>query len=123
MAKEMKLYGTAVHGQHVSDYGLENGYLDYLTLSKIIGDAVLNNTIYENTVEDWDIVAGEIENEDGEYYDIYQYYIISYYGYAFLKEYTDEIVFYNEKLDIYLWGITHFGTSWDYVLTDIKLVK
>lgn len=35
----------------------------------------------------------------------------------------DEYVIYNEKLDIYVWAITHFGTSWDYVLTDIKLVK
>jgi hypothetical protein len=32
-------------------------------------------------------------------------------------------VFYNEKLDIYVWGITHFGTAWDYVLTDIKIVE
>ena len=28
----------------------------------------------------------------------------------------------NEKLDIYIWAVTHFGTSWDYVLTDIKLI-
>lgn len=27
------------------------------------------------------------------------------------------------RMDIYLWGITHFGTSWDYVLTDIELEK
>ena len=35
-----------------------------------------------------------------------------------LQAYND----YNEQLDMYLWGITHFGTSWDYVLTDVKLV-
>lgn len=120
--KEMVLYGDKVYGVKVSDYGLENGYLDYLTLSKIVGDCILNNTIMTETY-DWDLVSGEIEDEDGYEYDIYQYYIISEYGYEFLEKYTDEIVFYNEKLDVYIWGITHFGTSWDYVLTDIKLVK
>ena len=34
---------------------------------------------------------------------------------------TNEIVFYSEDLDMYLWGVTHYGTSWDYVLTDIKI--
>ncbi len=117
-AKEMKLYGDKVYGEKVSDYGLEHGYLDYNTLAKIVGDCILNNTILEETMYDWDVVT------DCDYVeDIYQYYIISEQGYEFLNEYTDEIVFYNEKLDIYLWGITHFGTSWDYVLTDIKLVK
>lgn len=120
--KEMVLYGDKVYGVKVSDYGLENGYLDYLTLSKIVGDCILNNTIMTETY-DWDLVSGEIEDEDGYEYDIYQYYIISEYGYEFLADHTDELVFYNEKLDVYIWGITHFGTSWDYVLTDIKLVK
>lgn len=120
--REMVLYGDKVFGVKVSDYGLENGYLDYLALSKIVGDCILNNTIMTETY-DWELVSGEIEDEDGYEYDIYQYYIISEYGYEFLEKYTDEIVFYNEKLDVYIWGITHFGTSWDYVLTDIKLVK
>ena len=114
----MKLYGDKVYGEKVSDYGLEHGYLDYDTLSRIIGDCILNNTIFEATMSEWEVFAGDYF--DG---DIYQYYIISEYGYEFLEEHTDEIVFYNEKLDIYLWGVTHFGTSWDYVLTDIKLVK
>ena len=30
-------------------------------------------------------------------------------------EHTDEPVFHDEELDLYVWGITHFGTSWDYV--------
>lgn len=113
----MKLYDGKVYGEEVSDYGLENGYLDYLTLSKIVGDCILNNTLRAETLMDWEVVNGDYEE------DIYQDYIISEYGYEFLSEYTDEIVLYNEKLDIYLWGITHFGTSWDYVLTDIELEK
>ena len=35
--------------------------------------------------------------------------IISENGYRMLKEYTDELVFYNEYLDIYIWAIDHWG--------------
>lgn len=114
----IKLYDGKAYGHRVSEYGVRNGYLDYLTLSKIVGDCILNNQLIETTsYYDWDVMTGEHLDDE-----IYQYYIISYEGYEFLSRFTDEIVFYNEKLDIYLWGITHFGTSWDYVLTDIKLV-
>lgn len=115
--KTMKLYGDKVFGVKVSDYGLKNGYLDYQTLAGIVGDCILNNTIREETMCDWDIVAGEFDEM------VFQDYIISEQGYKFLEEYTDELVFYNEKLDVYIWSITHFGTAWSHVLTDIKLVK
>ena len=57
--------------------------------------------------------------EDIRYSEIFQYFIISDNGAEILKEYTDEIVLYNSELDMYVWGVTHYGTSWDYVLTDI----
>ena len=44
-------------------------------------------------------------------------------GYRDLSRLTDEIVYYNDQLDLYLWGITHFGTSWDYVLTDVRIIE
>lgn len=124
-SKEMKLYGNKVYGVEVSNYGLEQGYLDYLTLSKIVGDCILNNEVFNaGYPEDWELINGYDQYEDSdEYYDVYQFYIISERGYEFLAEHTDEIVYYNNELDIHLWGITHFGTSWDYVLTDIKLIK
>lgn len=112
----IKLYNNKAYGMTVSDYGLENGYLDYETLSRIIGDCILNNTIYPETVEDWEIISGNYEEE------IFQFYIISEYGSELLSELTDEIVLYNERLDLYLWGVTHFGTGWECVLTDVKLV-
>ena len=59
--------------------------------------------------------------EDAHYDEIFQYFIISDSGAEILKDYTNEIVFYNEALDMYVWGVTHYGTSWDYVLTDIRL--
>lgn len=122
--KEIRMYGGRVYGYEVSEYGQENGYLDYRTLSKIVGDCVLNNNIFEYAgYENWALESGEEENEDGYFYDVYQYYIITDSGANFLQRYTDELVYYHEELDMYLWGITHFGTSWDYVLTDIKLVN
>lgn len=119
--REMKVYDGKVYGSSVSAYGLENGYLDYYTLSKIVGDSILNNNIVPYTgYENWELVSGTETNDD-DYYDIYQYYIITDSGYRFLSDFTDEIVYYHHELDMYVWGITHFGTSWDYVLTDIKL--
>lgn len=125
LERSITLYDGKAYGHKVSEYGLKNGYLDYLTLSKIVGDCVLNNDIFTYAgFENWELENGgeydEDDDEDG-YYEIYQWYIISHSGADFLMQYTDEIVYYNEELDMYLWGITHFGTSWDYVLTDIKL--
>lgn len=63
----------------------------------------------------------ELEEEQENSYnaEIFQYYIVSDNGASLLEE-INEIVFYNEELDMYVWGVTHWGTSWDYVLTDIK---
>ena len=119
--KYVMMFDGKVFGFKASDYGLKNGYLDYYTLSRIVGDCILNNDIVRHTgIENWELINGYEEDEDG-WYEVYQYYIISHSGYSFLRDYTDEIVYYHEDLDMYVWGITHFGTSWDYVLTDIKL--
>ncbi len=61
-----------------------------------------------------------LENADYYEYEVFQWFIISSNGAEILKDYTNEIVYYNEELDLYLWGVTHWGTTWDYVLTNIK---
>ena len=61
----------------------------------------------------------EEENSIGQ--EIYQYYIVSDKGAEIIQAYTNDPLFYNEELDMHVWGITHWGTSWDYVLTDVKL--
>ena len=121
--RSIKLYDGKAYGHKVSNYALENGYLDYLTLSKIVGDMVLSNYMMQYMGSlGWELVSGEDINEEGEYHEIYQWYVITEYGAQFLEEHTDEIVYYHEEMGMYVWGITHFGTSWDYVLTDIKLI-
>ena len=118
-------FGKYFCGNEISEYGRQNGRVDYATLAKSF-DAVLANGIIEKT---YDIGYWELENgtdydeEDDYYYDIFQYFIISGSGAQILEDYTDEIVYYNEELDMYVWGVTHWGTSWDYVLTDIKCEK
>ena len=80
------------------------------------------NDYYEEVKTRLAEIDEEIEAlEDTRYDEIFQYFIISDNGAEILKNWTNEIVFYNETLDMYVWGVTHWGTSWDYVLTDIKL--
>lgn len=119
---EIKLFEDKAFGVKVSEYGLKNGYLDYAALAKILGASILNNSIIPYLGwDEWDLVNGCEENEDG-WYEVYQYYIITEFGATLLSELTDEIVYYHSEIDMYVWGITHFGTGWDYVLTDVKLV-
>ena len=110
------------YGNEISEYGRKNGFVDYRTLAKSF-DAVLNNDIINKTsdIGYWDVINGsEYDEETDSYVDIFQYYIISAQGAEILQRETEEIVFYNEELDMYVWGVTHFGTAWDYVLTDIQ---
>jgi hypothetical protein len=117
MENTIEMYEGKIYGVAVSDYGLEKGYLDYKALANILEDCILNNTLRDRTMSDWEIVAGEFDNA------VMSDYIISEYGYKFLKNYTDELVFYNEYLDIYIWAVTHWGTSWDHVLTHTQIIE
>ena len=163
----MTLKSVYFYGNKVSEYGIENGFVDYGTLAKAF-DAVLNNNIMEQTADlgYWEQVSGmidnseeieeireqieeleeqitedsteeqdeetsdkireleeqieELEREQDEPAEVYQWYIVSDPGSRILEE-AGEIVYYNEYLDMYLWGVTHWGTSWDYVLTNIAI--
>lgn len=83
-----------------------------------------NTEAYKNLEKKYNEIETDIQElEDAEEYppEIFQYYIISDSGASILCELTNEIVFYNEELDMYVWGVTHWGTGWDYVLTDIPV--
>ena len=118
--KEIPMYDGKVFGIEVSAYGKEKGYLDFRTLAKMLEDMILNNLIRSETlgvIGEWEIVNGEFNEM------IMQDFIISKYGFDILKEYTDEVVFYNERLDVYVWGVSRWGTGWAYELTNVKLVE
>ena len=115
------------YGNEISSYGVEHNRVDYRALAQNF-DAVLCNDITKlfysgvnGKYMEPELVNGTDFNEEDCYYDIYQYYIISEYGAEILKNYTDEIVYYLPELNMYIWGVTHFGTGWSHVLTDIKI--
>lgn len=127
----LNLHNEAVHskyfcGHEISKYGLENHRVDYATLAKA-GDAVLCNRIAEYYDQhEWECINGsefvdDDDDENWEQKDFYQYYIISDSLKQVLCMWTHETVWYDEFIDVYIWGITHWGTSWDYVLTEIPV--
>lgn len=165
----MARFTTHFFGNEISEYGRQNGRVDYRTFAKAF-DAVLNNDIMNKTADIgyWEMESGfvdnseeieelqkqidelsdlitpesteeadaetsekidelqrqldELESEQYDTPDIYQWYIIDDNGAEICKEFN-EVVYYNEELDMYLWGVDHYGTSWDYVLTNIPCEK
>jgi len=114
---ERIIHGTYFYGHKVSDYGIKHGYVDYHTLAEAM-NIVYTSSLLEKT-DGWEFVNGDsCYCEDDE---VFQWYIISEQSADLLVRWTDEIVMYNEDLDLYVWGVTHYGTSWDYVLTDIRI--
>lgn len=65
----------------------------------------------------------ELEDEENYPPEIFQYFIIDDNAVNILQEYTNEIIYSCEELDLYIWGVTHYGTSWSYVLTDIPVER
>lgn len=125
MKKQLKLAGKYFCGNEISNYGKEHGFLDYDTFSKAF-DHVLNNSIFEfgqGIGYGWELVNGlDFDYEEEEIIEepeVFQWYIVSDSGAQIIQDYTNEILYYHDELDIYLWGVTHWGTGWDYVLTDI----
>ena len=162
MGLKKKMEKKYYYGKEISQYGMENGRVDYATLAKCF-NAVLNNDIMQLTYDIgcWDQVSGIIDNSDeieeleekrdeleeqnesspsqiieneiNEINDqieelereqddkeVFQWYIVDDWGARLLQD-INEIVYYNEKLNMYLWGVTHYGTSWDYLLTSIAI--
>lgn len=97
-------------------------------IEDILFDMIKNN---EETTEEYrtleekynDLEADiqELKEEEDYLPEVFQYYIISDQGAEILQEYTNEIVFYNDSLNMFVWGVCHYGTAWDYVLTDIPV--
>ena len=121
---------------------LEVGYITYKTLAERVKDMILCNNIEnrlydtlqlengcitryydENENELTEEEAAELDSVTEKETDLYQWYIISDSGAEYLKDVSDELVFYDSELDVYVWGVTHFGTSWNGVFTDIKATE
>lgn len=108
------------HGYEVSKEGQKAGRVDYETLSNVVG-AIMNNRVVEKTmglIGNWELVNGCLSDD----VDILTFYIITEKGAELLiDDSSDEIVLYNSELDMYVWGVTFWGTPYEGVLTDISL--
>ena len=93
---------------------------EYMENHEMVGASDEELVELEERIEEIKEELEELEENNGDC-EIYQYFIISERGADILKDYTNEYVFYNSDLDMHVWGVTHWGTSWDYVLTNIKL--
>lgn len=151
------------YGNPISDYGIENGYVDYAAFASAF-NCVLNNEIISSTYDIgyWNQVSGQVDNseeieeygkmldglveqsednpskvleikinaleekieeledEECEEPEVFQYFIVDRLGADLLQKIND-VVYYNEEIDMYVWGVTHLCTGWDNVLTSIKI--
>lgn len=117
-----------------SCYYLNSDNINFITLFEFLfTDSILCNNIYE--VDEYffeNIELYEIDEEEEEYPEFYQYYIVNIDEWRLnqYKEYlkennlnSDINLFYSDKLENYVCGISHFGTSWACVPTSIKINK
>ena len=102
----------------MGEYEKEQGKASYKTIvDYFISDVVLCNNIAN--IDDSIFYNMENANENVE---IYQYYLCN------VGQWEREqclkaglILSYSDMLDCDVLCVDHFGTSWDYVLTDVKL--
>lgn len=83
----------------MSDYGIET----YADLAETCGGVVLANEMAYRPME---LMSGDW----APWEEIFQWYIVQ--DPSFLMNHTDEPVFYDGELCLYVWGLKTFGTSW-----------
>ena len=119
----MKKYVSRI--EDLNEEEKRSGKISYRRLIERVGDTWLFNKAPELSNYDFEFVLNsDYDEENEEYIDIYQYYLININDYTLEllqeKNCTDLIIAWSEKLESYILCVTHFGTSWDYVMTDIE---
>ena len=80
-------------------------------------DNIENGSFWEFYDENGD--ECDEENAVGQYEtEVFQWFIIDDNTAERLRRSTKELVCYSEKLNVYVLGVTHYGTAWDYVTTE-----
>lgn len=101
----------------LNDEELRTGRISY---QKII-DRYINDLVLCNNIEEIDNSIFDNMEEIEDDLEIYQYYLcnLSKYEVEQLKEYGI-ILSYSDMLDLDILCVEHYGTSWDYVMTDVE---
>ena len=75
----------------------------------------------EDGNEDEDARAEWLDDNYPDYYeDVFTAFLVDEQGAKLLQQ-AAEIVYYNAALDLYAWGVTHYGTAWRLVPTEIEI--
>lgn len=100
---------------------------DIVEVDEYLFDNIEGGELYDYYDKDGNEITREEYDELGwendaveQMRDIYQYYLINESLADMLKEHTDNIVFYSDKLNLYVLGVTHFGTGWSCVAEDFR---
>lgn len=119
---------------------LKTESISYEELARRVGNMILCNSInevdeswYEHLIESPRLMEAldernaELEAENGEDYEpeslldyadeSYQAFIIDARSAEYLANHTRELIQYVPKLDVFVWHIGHYGTSWSHVST------
>lgn len=121
--KNLKMY---VNLENLNEEEKRTGYVSYKRLIDRISDGIwLFNNAPKLSGYDFEYeVNSDYDEENDEYIDIYQYYLIDINNYMIEKlnelKCKDIIIAWSETLEEYVLMVDHFGTSWDYVMTNIK---
>lgn len=119
----MKKYVSRI--EDLNEEEKRSGKISYRRLIERIGRVWLFNKAPELSNYDFEFVLNsEYDEENDVYIDIYQHYLIDINQYTLeilqQKECKDLIIAWSETLEEYVLFVDHFGTGWDYVLTDIE---
>ena len=131
--KNLKMY---VKKEDLNEYERKHNKISFKRLvNKLFTDMILCNDItklFYNTIgteytEPEIEIGTDYDEETDDQIDVYQYFIVDFsnWTYELITKYKEQfgkefILYYIKKLDLYILGVTHLGTSWDYVLTDIE---
>ena len=121
--EKLKMY---VNLEDLNEYEKEHKKISYRRLiNRISNNIWLFNNAPKLSEYDFEFEIGnDYDEETGEYIDFYQYYLIDINPYMIEKlqklKCNDIVIAWSEKLEEYVLMVDHFGSSWDYVLTNIE---
>ena len=110
----------------LNEYEREHKRISYATLCDFLfSDMILCNKILDvdyNLLDNQEL-GSLYDEETDEYEEVYQWYIVNVDSWMLNKlkelDFDGIQLFYSDVLEKYILGVTHWGTSWDYVLTDV----
>lgn len=103
-------------------YEKENGVISLYNLMQIydVRMVLCNNIVRVDEELEWDNYDLVYDEEEDRFVEIFQYFLT----YERDKELFERLGYptaWSNVLEVWVVGITHFGTGWDYVLTDVPI--